>query len=155
MKSCINFVQKSQRPGKLLWGSGNARNIIRSMDMKDSILRSTLQLLLVAQNEHGVGEIAFSRWFAPAPCGSGSQAQAATVWSAQRLRAILQTPCSFSATRRSCGVDRSIESFVSIPLIRILAFPELQSNFSGRCDFWTKFVRIIVAVKQNKTILYC
>ena len=70
----------------------------------------------------------------------------------RRLRAILQTPCSFSATRRSCGVDRSIESFVSILLIIILAFPELQSNFPGRCDFWTKFVRRIVAVKQNKTI---
>ena len=144
MKSCINFVQKSQRPGKLLWGSGNARNIIRSMDMKDSMLRSTPQLLLVAENEHGVCRIVLSRWFAPVPCGSGSQAQAATVWSAQRLRPILQTPCSFSATRRNCGVGRSIGSFVSILLIRILTFPELQSNFPGRCDFWTKFVRYIL-----------
>ena len=91
----------------------------------------------------------------PAPVGSDSRPQAAAAGSGQWLKAISPTPCSFSATNRSCGVDRSIELFFPVLVSRFLAFPELQSNFPGRCDFLAKCVHHINdfhTLKKNKPI---
>ena len=46
---------------------------------------------------------------------------------------------SFSATRRSCGADRSMGSFFSyVPMI-FLQFSGVQSNSPGRYDFSAYF----------------
>ena len=123
------------------------------------MLRSTPQLLLVAENEHGVGKIALSRRALAGLSRLALQGRRSAahrgLGTGQRLSAIPPTPCSFSATRRSCGVDRSMASFFSILLMIFLAFPETQSSFPGRCEFWAHFwhhINDFYALKKQQPI---